>query len=375
MIEYLCKPNTFNAYISPSFAQGKKVYGELIKLLDGTGIIRKANASDLIIESIYGSTLKFFSMESPTAIRGTTISGLLVLDEAAFFPKQLSTGDDPWYNVILPIIKARKPKVLVISTPNGKQGLFWDLYNKAIIGEKGYKQLTATIYDDELMTPEEIEELKKGYPPLAFAQEFLTEFLSNALTIFTDFEELFTLNDWRYTKCWCGIDPSSTEGNDNTILTFVNENNDVRQYNIEGSLDSKYNQIASLINKYNPSGTYIESNSIGEPFRNEISKQLNKKGNFHPFTTTNETKKDYIGLIMVAVANKDIHFEVNNKLLYSEMATYTYKLTKTGKVTYAARDGYHDDTISSLGLALQAKEDFKHTGGYAFANNFNKIIR
>ena len=114
LIEYLCKPNTFNAYISPTFAHGKKVFAELTQLLEGTGIIRKANGQDLKIESVYGSTLKFFSMESPTSIRGNTVSGILVMDEAAFFPTQLSDGSDPYYNVIFPIIKARKPKTLVI---------------------------------------------------------------------------------------------------------------------------------------------------------------------------------------------------------------------------------------------------------------------
>lgn len=166
MIEYLCIPHTFNAYISPTFAQGKKVFAELTQLLEGTGIIKKANAADLKIESVYGATLKFFSMESPTSIRGNTCSGILVMDEAAFFPTQLSTGEDPYYNVIFPIIKARKPKVLVISTPNGRQGMYYDLYLKAFNGEKGYHQLTATIYDDDLITKEEIDELKRGYPPL-----------------------------------------------------------------------------------------------------------------------------------------------------------------------------------------------------------------
>lgn len=373
MIEYLCKKNTFNAYISPSFAQGKKVFAELVKLLEGTGIIRKANASDLILESTFGSTLKFFSMESPTSIRGNTVSGILVLDELAFFPTQLSDGSDPWYNVILPIIKARKPKVLAVSTPNGKQGTFYDLYLKASSGAKGYRELTATIYDDELITDEEIEELKRGYPELAFRQEFCSEFLSNALTVFPDFEDCFDIDEWTNGKCWGGLDPSSTEGNDNTILTFVNEKNEIRQYNIEGSLDSKYAQIAKLINKYNPVATYVEDNSIGEVMHNEIKKQLLRKNNFYTFTTTNDTKKDYISLIMVAVANKDIHFEKKNILLRNEMATFTCKFTKTGKVTYAAKDGYHDDTVTSLGITLQCKEDFKFSG--VNKNNFVRPIK
>lgn len=360
MIEYLCKSNTFNAYISPTFAQGKKVFAELVSLLESTGIIKKANAQDLKIESIYGSTLKFFSMESPVSIRGNTISGLLVMDEAAFFPTQLSDGSDPYYNVIYPTIKARKPKVLVISTPNGRQGMYYDLYLKAYNKTAGYKELTASIYDDELISKEEIEELKKGYPPLAFQQEFEVQFLDNALTVFPNFESCF---DGKYDngKCWIGVDPSSV-GDDNTIVSIINSDNQVKQYKIDGSLDIKYDKIAKIINEYRPVATYIENNSIGEVMANEIRKQLINKGNFYTFTTTNETKKQYISLLAVAIANNQIHFEQDNTLLYSELATFTFKLTKTGNITYAAKEGYHDDTVTSLGVCLQCREDFKLQG-------------
>lgn len=360
LIEYLCKPYTFNAYISPTFAQGKKVFAELTQLLENTGLIKKANAADLKIESIYGSTLKFFSMESPTSIRGNTVSGILVMDEAAFFPTQLSDGQDPYYNVIFPIIKARKPKVLVISTPNGRQGCYYDLYLKAFNGEKGYYQLTATIYDDDLITKEEIEELKRGYPPLAFQQEFEVQFLDNALTVFPNFESCF---DGKYDggKCWCAIDPSSV-GDDNTIVSFINVNNQVKQYKVDGTLDEKYAKIARIINEYNPQATYIENNSIGEVMANEIKKKLTRKSNFYTFATTNESKKQYISLLAVDIANNSIHFEEDNRLLYSELSTFTFKLTKTGNITYAAKDGYHDDTVTSLGICLQCREDFKYYG-------------
>jgi hypothetical protein len=360
LIEYLCKANTFNAYISPTFAQGKKVFAELAQLLENTGIIKKANAQDLKIESIYGSTLKFFSMESPTSIRGNTVSGILVMDEAAFFPIQLSTGEDPYYNVIFPIIKARKPKVLVISTPNGKQGMYHDLYLKAFNGYNGYYQLTATIYDDDLITPEEIEELKKGYPPLAFKQEFEVEFLDNALTVFPNFESCF---DGKYEggKCWIGIDPSSV-GEDNTIVSIINTDDTVKQYKIDGTLDQKYDKIAKIINEYNPVATYIENNSIGEVMANEIKKKLRRKSNFYSFTTTNDSKKQYISMLAVDIANNAIHFEEDNKLLYSELSTFSFKLTKGGNITYAARDGFHDDTVTSLGICLQCRNDFKNSG-------------
>ena len=367
MIEYLCVPHTFNAYISPTFAQGKKVFAELTQLLEGTGIVKKANAADLKIESVYGATLKFFSMESPTSIRGNTVSGILVMDEAAFFPTQLSTGEDPYYNVIFPIIKARKPKVLVISTPNGRQGMYYDLYLKAFNGEKGYHQLTATIYDDDLITNEEIEELKRGYPPLAFKQEFEVEFLDNALTVFPNFSTCF---DGHYDggKCWIGIDPSSV-GDDNTIVSIINAEGQVKQYKVDGTLDQKYDRIAKIINDYHPQATYIENNSIGEVMANEIKKKLIRKSNFYSFTTTNDSKKQYISMLAVDIANNAIHFEEDNRLLYSELSTFTFKLTKTGNITYAAKEGYHDDTVTSLGVCLQCREDFKYTG----ENNYHFV--
>lgn len=375
LIEYLCNANTYSAYISPTFAQGKKVYSEIVSLLDNTGIIKKANSSDLKIETIFGSTLKFFSMESPNSIRGVTISGILVLDEAAFFPVKTSDGQDPFYNVIFPIIKARRPKVLVISTPNGKQGMYYDLYLKALNGEGGYKEISATIYDDELIRYEEIQELKKGYPPLAWQQEFEVQFLDNALTVFPNFENCFDCT-YQASKCWIGVDPSSV-GEDNTILTVVNSQNQVRQHKIDGDLDGKYKQIAQLINQYNPIATYIENNSIGEVMANEIKKQLRRKNNFFTFATTNDTKKEYISLLAVAIANNDIHFEKENTLLYSELATFSFQLTKTGKITYAAKSGYHDDTITSLGIALQCKEDLKNYGrdSLGFVNNGLQLVK
>ena len=123
-----------------------------------------------------------------------------------------------------------------------------------------------------------------------------------------------------------------------------------------------YNTIAKLINQYNPVATYCESNSIGEVMANEIKKRLNRKSNFYTFGTTNETKKEYIGMLSVDIANRNIHFEADNKLLYGELSTFSFQLTKSGKITYAARPGHHDDTVTSLGICLQCRADFKYTG-------------
>ena len=371
-MKWLTEKNQDIIYFTPTFTLAKRIYNNIMKMLP-LQFVRKANASDLFIEAINGSQLRFFSGEAAQAARGSNCTKL-VIDEAAYIKQEID-GQDFYYNIVLPLTKVHCNKIVMISTPKSTFGFYHDLCMQAISGERDDMiYIKRTIYQDSLIKPEEIEELKKGYPPMAWKCEFECQFISNALSVFPNYDSCF---DETYTtgKCWIGIDPSSV-GEDNTILTVINEKNQVKQYKIDGELDSKYAQIAKLINHYNPVATYIENNSIGEVMANEIKKQLTRKSNFYTFSTTNESKKDYISLIAVAIANNEIHFEPDNKLLYSELGTFTYHLTKTGNITYAAVDGKHDDTVTSLGIAMQCKEDFKYTGkNNTFIPTGMKIIR
>lgn len=289
----------------------------------------------------------------------------LIIDEAAYV-KDIIDGQSFWYNIVLPLIKVRGKNVIMISTPFSTNGFFYELCMKAIKGEEGYIFIKRTIYDDALISEEEIEELKKGYPELAWRTEFMCEFMTNALSVFPEYEKCFKPILFNYNNLYCGID-LSTVGDDNTIVTFINTNNEVTQYNIKGELDSKYKQIADLLNKYTPKATYIEVNSIGEVMYNEIRKLLKYKDTFHKFITSNDSKKEYVNKLSVMIMNDKISFDETNKLLYSELGTFTYKLTKNGNITYAAIPSAHDDTITSLGMAIQAKEDFKYTNNITFA--------
>lgn len=372
-IKWLTMKNQDIIYFTPTFNLGKRIYSKIIKMLPPE-FVAKANASDLYIESINGSQLRFFSGEAAQSARGSNCTKL-ILDEAAYIKEEID-GQSFYYNIVLPLTKVHCNKIIMISTPKSTNGFFYELCMQAISGEHpDMLYIKRTIYEDALISPEEIEELKKGYPPMAWKCEFECTFLANALTVFPNFETCFN-GKYSGGKCWIGIDPSSV-GEDNTILTVVNERNEIRQHKIDGDLDAKYSQIAKLINQYNPVATYIENNSIGEVMANEIKKKLTRKSNFYTFATTNESKKDYISLIAVAIANNDIYFEEDNKLLYSELGTFSYRLTKTGNITYAAIDGKHDDTVTSLGICLQCKSDFKHSGqnNLNFVNAGIKIFR
>lgn len=358
-VEWLLSPNEEIIYFTPTYNLAKNFYSKLIKILP-QNLITKCNSSELIIETITNSKLRFFSGEAAQTARGNNCTRLII-DEAAYIKEEID-GQNFWYNIVVPLLKAKGKTAILISTPFGKQGFFYDLCMKGYRGEEGYCYINRTIYDDELITREEIEELKKGYPQMAWECEFECKFLSNALSVFPDYEERFVEGfnfNFNKSNICCGIDLSSV-GEDNTVVTFINDKNQVEQHIINGELDYKYRQIANLINSYNPRLTYIESNSIGDVMINEIKKYVKNKQKVQAFTTTNETKKIQVGLLSVAITNKEITFDKNNKILYSELGTFSYKLSKNNNITYAATAGNHDDTVMSLCLAMQAKEDSKY---------------
>lgn len=378
ILEYLFKKNTYNVYISPTFQLGRKVYAEITKMLDGKGIIKKANASTLTIETIFGSTLQCFSMEAYTSIRGTTCHGVCILDECAYYPDILPNGEEPWANVVMPITKARKPKVVFVSTPRGKRGLLWNAYLKAIDGEKGYAELSRTIYQDSLVTEEEINEIKRNISDIAFRQEFMVEFLDSSLTFFKGYENVFT--DFKFNeneKIHIGVDLSAN-GEDSTVVTLINESMQVKQYVIEGTLDVKYNRIANIINSVpHLVAAYLENNGVGTPMIGEIKKLVRHKSKIYEFTTTNSSKEEIVSDMAVKIANKEIYFDKDDNGLFSEFGSFIVKYTKSGRMQFEAQSGKHDDRILSACIALKCKQDirFNEMTRNNFINSGLKIVR
>ena len=370
-IYFLLKKWANIGYITPQFAHSRKVYSDIIKILEPTGLIKTANASTLQIELINGNRLSFFSAESPTAIRGNSFRGLVVVDEAAFVNDTTSDGQDFFNSILMPTCKSYKPKVVYASTPLAKSGTF---YTKFMRGQEGHPHtdtpnkvysIKATIYDDSLITAEEIEEIKNSIPEASFQREFMVEFMDNAMSAFTDYTDKFTLNkqiDFNQ-PLWVGVDFHSV-GSDSTVVSLINADNDVWQIEIKGGLDAQYQQIATILDKCKKLVIgYLESNSIGSVMINEIKKLTKQRSKIIEWCTTNESKEIQVGLVQTHLTKDMMHFEENNKQLKNQFDTFGYSISKTRKITYAALSGHHDDRVLSLMIAVQSKEDYQWSNG------------
>lgn len=345
-------------YVCRNYMLAKKFYKELVQMLPSV-LVRSANASDLTIEFTNKSVIQFFSAESGNALRGQTFD-YLILDEFAFFKMEQTDGTNLWYDILSPTLKVRGKRCIFVSTPLGKNNLFYEIYEKGL--EKNMKNkyisLKKDIYSDGLISKEEIEEIKKNVPELTFRQEYMCEFLDSGNSFFNGFNECFEdIENIQYQKTWIGVDLSG-DGSDATIVTKINEKNEIEQFEIGGTLDIKYNEIAHIINgSKNLQGVYIEKNGLGSPMINEIRKLVREKSKIREWNTTNSSKEEINTNLAVAIVKKEIHIPSWNTELYSQFATFVANYTKSGKLQLNATCGNHDDRVMSLAIAFKCKKD------------------
>ena len=126
------------------------------------------------------SKIHGFSSSSDGA-RGMSAS-ILVLDEFAFVPKNIA---DKLFTSVYPVVSsAKNGKVIIVSTPNGTDNLYYDIWQKANSKDKkknadGWKPFSMWWWQvpghDEKWKQAQIEAIGKT----RFAQEFNNEFISS----------------------------------------------------------------------------------------------------------------------------------------------------------------------------------------------------
>lgn len=366
-IQWMFQKNMSIAYICRNFVLAKRLYKELIKILPKE-IIKSANGTDLAIESIYGSTLNFYSAEQGASLRGQTFN-YMICDEFAFHKMEQPDGTHLWNDILSPTLKARGKKCIFVSTPLGKNNIFYEMYQRGLSDEfPKYASILKTIYDDGFITNDEIEEIKKSIPELSFQQEYLCEWIDDGISFFQGFSECFDIDKVSNGKCWIGIDCSG-DGTDATVCSKINEKGEIELFEAVGTLDMKYRQIADYLNRENPVAVYGEINGLGLPMLEEIKKLVRHKSKIYDWTTNNSSKEEIISDLAVSIANKDVHFLKNDMKTYNELGNFVVTVSKSRKLTFAARGSGHDDRVMATAIAYKCRSDFKYSG----LNNMNFI--
>lgn len=347
----LSKSNLVVWVVSPSSSQSTKFYKSLLGPLQNAGLIKSATASkgDIKIELINETLIEFKSILARDTLRGQTLD-YLILDEAAFMDEE--TVDQ----VLLPMILTKpKAKVLLTTTPKGKNWVYkW--FNKAITDTR-YKSIRVTSLDNPMADKELIEGWKTSMPAKRFQQEILAQFIDSA-TVFDGITDLIHIPTGG-TKYYAGIDIGMI--NDNTVVTIMNEDNEVQYTDAFTGIPIQeiVNRILTTLNKFKVTMTYIEGNNQGLPIYQLLLPHLYNR--IEMFYTTATSKPLIINNLIAAFSLKTIKI-IDNQSLLNELESFEESYGPTGRVSFAASSGAHDDYVMSLAIAHHCVNKERHVG-------------
>lgn len=329
------------AWVSPVYKQSKKVFEEVYKAFrKRPEIYRNVNKSELILEYITGSTIQFFSAERYDNIRGFTFD-YLICDEFAFM------DSEAWTEVLRATVLVKGKKVLLISTPKGKNH-FWQLHQLDGVNPQ-YKSFTMTSYDNPLIDPKEIDDARITLPDHVFRQEYLAEFIDGGAGLFQG--QVIREPLEQGIRFFAGVDVGRND--DYTVLCIFNQSREM-VYIERWRHDTWANisrKVADKINEYN-AVAFVEVNSIGDAIMEQIQAHCKTPTNVQPFVTTSKSKQDIIEKLAVSNQNKEVTF-LPCDWLEKEFSVFTYEYNpKSRSVKYGAPSGFHDDGVMATAIAF-----------------------
>ena len=344
------KSKSCSICLSPTLEQARKVFNDVKRVVKPTKLYSKHNDLQLLIMLRNGSTIFFKSAEQKDGLRGYTVTGIYVVDEAAFI------SDDVFYETLAWVNVSQAP-VILCSTPKHKTGFFFKYYMLGLSNEPNIFSYNWSEFDTSALLPaEKLAEYQRNMPESQFKTEFLGEFLDNEGGVFGDFGKIISNEYKPNLNCYMGIDWGTGQGQDETAIAIFNSDRQMTGLYHFSDKDetATVNYIIELMKQYKPLKCQVETNSIGSVFYGLLDKAI--KGAGLPvmllrFTTTNESKERLINNFQVAMQNDNVTI-LDNQTLRIQMDMYEMKVNQNGKRTYNAASGYHDDCIIAMLLAF-----------------------
>lgn len=274
--------------------------------------------------------------------RGSGINHVFI-DEAAFIDLE-----DLWSYQLRPMLVESKGGATFLSSTNGRNG-FWRLYQMGLDPEEPqWASWHFTSYDNPLLDPAELDDIKRHTTERVFKQEYLAEFLEDGGAVFRNLQACVVSDAEQAGAVIIGADWA--RHNDFTVLTAIDRQThhvlEIDRFNqIDWTLQR--GRLEAMYKRHNAQSVWAETNSIGEPNIEELRKSgLNVRG----FTTTASSKPGLINSLALAFEQEDIGIPNDPKLL-GELQAYSIERLPSGNFRYNAPAGMHDDMVISLALA------------------------
>lgn len=334
-------------WFSPTYKMLLEMWRDASEMLKP--ITLRRNVQERRLEFVTGGLLEFWSLDNPDAARGRKYRRIIV-DEAAMVPNLM----DAWNMVLRPTLADYEGDAWFLSTPKGRNG-FWQMWqwgqDPAMPDWASWQMPTSA---NPFIAAGEVEAMRQQMPERVYAQEVQAQFLEDAGGVFRKVREAATLEPsqpipHQRSTFVMGVDWA--QRHDFTVLSVMDVETrrqvDVDRFNqIDWALQR--GRLQAMVEKWGVVAIIAEENSIGGP----NIEALQREGlPVMAFQTTALTKPPLIESLALAFERSEIAI-INDAVQVNELQAYERTVSPvTGRSSYSAPEGMHDDTVMALALA------------------------
>jgi hypothetical protein len=265
--------------------------------------------------------------------------------------------ESAWSKVGAPMLLDNDGDATFIFTPNRKNHAH-KLYVRAIGDDTGrWEAFHFTSLDNPYLSKEALAEITADLTEDMYKQEILAQFLDNEGAVFRNIAACCVLQP---------AEPDAHQGHEIVMGVDWGKQNDYTVISVgcrdcqrEVQLDRFHGisyhlareRLAALVERWDAYDVLAESNAMGQPVIDEMQYGgLPVRG----FATTAASKPPLIENLALSLEREEVRF-IADAVGTSELEAYEMRTSaNTGRPTYSAPDGVHDDTVMARALMCRA---------------------
>jgi len=330
------------AWLAPTYKFQVDAYRTLTRML--APIITKQNAQEMRIELLTGGLIDFWTMESGDPGRGRAYRRV-VFDEAGLSRNLIEC----WEEAVRPTLVDHRGDAWFLGTPKGR-GQFHRLFLRGRNGDDGWAAFSGSMDDNPYIPRAEIAEARASLPPEVAAQELDGIPAENAGNPFGLGNIARCIADGlsHLPPFVWGVDLARSV--DWTVAIALDEHGRVCRFERWQGVPWAETR-RRLVELIGTRPALIDATGVGDPIVEDVAAKCPR---VDPLVFTASSKQTLMAGLVGAVQSVEVRFPEGP--IRDEMEVFEYD-QRGGRWYYSAPDGYHDDCVVALALAVQKRRD------------------
>lgn len=326
-------------WVAPVYAQAKIAFRRMKRGLPPD--MFSANNQEMTISLPNGSLIWFKSADNPDNLYGDDVHAIVV-DEAS------RVKEEAWH-ACRSVLTATRGPLRAIGNVKGRKNWFYQLARKAEAGEPGMSWSKLTAWDavaGGVLAKDEIDDAQRLLPENVFRELYLAEASEDEGNPFgLKHIEACTVPEMTFSApAAIGVDLAKKQ--DWTVAVGLDPKGYVCGF--ERWQRRPWSETTeTLVGIIGHTNALVDSTGVGDPIVEQLQARCRCVSGY---TFTMGSKQKLMEGLAFAIQSRKVFFPKG--AITAELENFEYEYTRTG-VRYTAPDGFHDDCVMALALAVE----------------------